>query len=65
MIQHLLFDLNVCCQLYVHHLISVYLLSGNLETAEEMKSVIDSRNYSEIFIPQSLRLGNNFLLKWL
>ena len=29
--RHLLFDLDVSCQLHVHHLISVYTLNNNLE----------------------------------
>ena len=41
-------------------MISVHALNDNLEKVEEMKLVIDSMNFSEEVIPQSLRLCNTF-----
>ena len=56
--RHLLFDLDVCCRLHVHHLLNVYTLNDDLEKVEEMKSVIDLMNYSEKAVLQTLRLCN-------
>ena len=47
----LLFDLDVGCQLHVHHLISVYILNCDFDKIEKMRSIIDSMNYSEKVIP--------------
>ena len=60
---HLLFDLEVCCQLHLHHLIYVHTLNGDLEKVEERKSVIDSTIFLQKVIPQSLRLCNTFFIQ--
>ena len=45
--RHLHFDLDACCRLHVHHLISVYTLNDDLKKFEEIKLNIDLMIYLE------------------